>query len=122
MTELPAIYSTLCTLSISAPAIKQASESLIFISTHKLSLQYPLLSIKCHVTLRITSTVAYFSIPLYLIGQRAHLSLTALTTDRGSQAPLKCSTALLKSEVPLGIAHLSPLIIYSPIKGLLLST
>ena len=60
--------------------------------------------------------MAYFSIPLHLIEQRAQLPLTACTTDGGSQAPLKFSRALLRSEVSLGIARFSPLMIYSPQK------
>lgn len=57
--------------------------------------------------------------PLQLIEQRAQLPLTACTTDGGSQAPLKWSTALLISEVPLGIACFSLLMIYSPQNSLL---
>lgn len=54
--------------------------------------------------------------PLHLIEQRAQLPVTACTTDEGSHAPLKCSRTPLRSEVPLGIAHFSPLMIYSPKK------
>lgn len=84
------ICSMLCNLSISSPAIKHASVCLIFISTHKLSLQYPLLSIQCHVTLRRAllqrfKVEAYFSIPLHLIEQRAQVPQQSVQVMEGAR-------------------------------------
>lgn len=105
--KLPFFCSILCILSIST-LIRQAPVCLIFISIHKLSLQYLLLNAVSFLKHPLPQRVrgeAIFSIPLHL----TELPLATCTIDGGGQGLLKFFRALLRSEMILGITFLFPL-------------